>query len=477
MQRTPDRQNQDMAHNVLASDHIGRLLMKLTVPMFFGMAVQAIYNVVDTIFIGKFVLNPEMAMAGLSISFPFQMLTMGVGQMVGLGGASLISRMIGRGDKHGAEHTLGNGITFGVALSLVLMLIFLPFINFWIRLIGASDEVLPFARDYLTIMMAGAGFNVMSNALIGFVRAEGNARVAMTAMIVASGLNIILDWIFIVVLQMGVRGAALATMISMAVSTAYVLVYYISGSAYLKMRARNLLPNFSILKQIFVIGIASFVQTTAGSLSMMMIMRMAVAYGGDIAIAAFLIIQRVMWFSMMPSMVIGQGMQPVLGYNYGARRYHLVVRTILIASVIAIGVGVLGFFVLYFFPEPIFRIFTGDELLISKAAYIAKLVFLVLPVFGFYQVGSMVFPSVGKAMQTFIVAIARPVAFMIPLLLLLPRFFGERGVWFSFPGSDILTFLLVLALLIPLIRQLKKTAAAAAGAAEPVGHGTGNRIR
>ncbi len=449
-------------HNILASDKVGRLLMTLTVPIFLGMAVQVIYNVVDTIFVGKFVANPEMAMAGLSISFPFQMLTMGVGQMVGLGAASLISRMIGRQDRHGAEHTLGNGISFGVALSLLLMAAFIPFMDFWLRLIGASDAVLPFARDYLTIMMAGAGFNVMSNALVGFVRAEGNARVAMTAMIVASGLNIFLDWIFIVVLQMGIRGAALATVISMAVSTGYVLVYYISGSAYSKMRVRNLIPNFSILKQIFVIGIASFVQTTAGSLSMMMIMRMAVAYGGDIAIAAFLIIQRVMWFSMMPSMVIGQGMQPILGYNYGARRYHLVNKTIILASAIAIGVGIVGFFVLYFFPAPIFRIFTDDEVLIDKGSYIAKFVFLILPIFGFYNVGSMVFPSVGKALQTFIVAIARPVAFMIPLLLLLPRFFGEQGVWFSFPGSDALTFLLVLGLLIPLVRQFKKAGAAPA---------------
>jgi putative MATE family efflux protein len=336
------------------------------------------------------------------------------------------------------------------------MVLFLPFMDFWLKLVGASDAVLPFARDYLTVMLAGAGTNVMSNAIIGFVRAEGNARVAMTGMIVASALNIFLDWIFIVVLQMGVRGAAVATVISMGVSVIYVLVYYVTGDSYLKIRARNLLPDFKILKQIFVIGIASFVQTTAGSLSAMMIMRMAVAYGGDIAIAAFLIIQRVMWFSMMPSMVIGQGMQPVLGYNYGARRYHLVVKTIIMASAVAIGVGVVGFFVLYFFPEPIFRIFTSDEELISKAAYIAKQVFLVLPIFGFYNVGSMVFPSVGKALQTFIVAIARPVAFMIPLLLLLPRFFGERGVWFSFPGSDLLTFFLVLALLLALVKGLKR---------------------
>jgi putative MATE family efflux protein len=459
------RQNQ----SILDSERIGRLLMKLTVPMLLGMAVQAIYNTVDTIFIGKFVENPQMAMAGLSLSFPFLMLQMGMGQMVGLGGASLISRMIGRGDNQGAEHTLGNGITFGVALSLLLLVGFLPFMDFWLKLIGASDAVLPFARDYLVVIMPGAAFNVMSNAFTGFVRAEGNARVAMTTMIIASGLNIILDWLFIVVLHMGVRGAALATVISMGIATIYVMVYYLSGSAYLKIRTVFLLPDFRILKEIFIIGIASFVQTTAGSLSIMMIMRMAVSYGGDIAIAAFLIIQRVMWFSMMPTMVIGQGMQPILGYNYGARRYHLVNKTIILASVIAVAIGVVGFFVFYFAPEPIFRIFTSDEQLISKAAYIARIVFLILPVFGFYNVGQMVFPSVGKALQTFIVAIARPVVFMIPLLLILPRFFGERGVWFSFPGSDLLTFILVLSLMIPLIRRFKKDAENAPAPVPPLG--------
>src|SRR3972149_3188167 len=276
--------------NTLDTDKVGRLLWKLTLPMLLGSVVQAVYTTVDTIFIGQFV--GRLGMAGLSISFPFQMLTMGVGQMVGLGGACLISRLVGRGDRHGAERTLGNGITFGIALSAMLAVIFLPFMDFWLRLLGASDAVLPFARDYLTIMMTGSFFNVMSNAFLGFVRAEGNARVTMTAMIFASILNIILDALFIIALDMGIRGAALATVISMALSTLYVLYFYTSGNAFLKIHARNLLPDFKILKQIFVIGIASFVQTTAGSLSAMMIMRMAVAYGGDIAISAFPIIPR-----------------------------------------------------------------------------------------------------------------------------------------------------------------------------------------
>lgn len=445
---------QNRNKTALESEKVGQLLWKLTLPMFFGMAIQALYNAVDTIFIGQFV--GRMGIAGLSIAFPLQMLMMGVGQMVGLGGASLISRMIGKGDKAGAEKTLGNGVTLGVFLSLVLIAGVLPFVDFWLTLIGASDAVMPFARDYLTIIMAGAGFNIMSNAFLGFVRAEGNARVTMTTMIVASLLNIILDAVFIIALDMGVRGAAIATVISQGVSLAYVLFYYGSGAGYLKIRLRNFTPDFSILKQIFIIGIASFVQTTAGSISALLIIRMAVAYGGDISLSAFGIIQRIMWFSLMPSMVLGQGMQPILGFNYGAGRYHLVVKTIINASVASFLLGVVAFLLVFFIPEPIIRIFTSDEELITKCAYIARLVFLILPFFGVFNVGSMVFPSVGKALQTFIVAIARPVAFMIPLLLTLPRLLGEDGVWYTFPASDGLTFFLVLSLLIPLIKNLKK---------------------
>ncbi|OGO41618.1 MAG: hypothetical protein A2137_02375, partial [Chloroflexi bacterium RBG_16_58_8] len=411
----------------------------------------------DTIFIGQFV--GRLGIAGLSITFPLQMLTMGMGQMVGLGGASVISRLIGRGDNHRAERTLGNGITLGIFLSALLMLMVLPAVNFWLRVIGASEAVMPYARDYLTVMISGTVFNVLTFSFLGFVRAEGNARVAMTAMIIGSLLNIILDAVFIIALNMGVRGAALAYVISQAISLIYVLSYYLSGSSYLKIHRANFTPDFRIIKEIFIIGIASFVQTTAGSMSAVLIIRMAVTYGGDIAISAFGIIQRMMWFSLMPSMVLGQGMQPVLGFNFGAGRFHLVLKTIAIASLGSVMVGTVAFLILFFIPEPIVRIFTRDEQLIAKSAYVARLVFIVLPLFGFFTVGSMVFPSVGRAWETFIVAITRPLVFMIPLVVLLPRALWEDGVWLSFPVSDVLTFLLTVALLVPLIKTFRKASA------------------
>jgi len=445
---------QQQNHNVLGSDHIGRLLVKLTLPAFFGMFVMTLYNVVDTIFIGRFV--GPLAIAGLSISFPLQMLAMGLGQMVGLGGASLISRLIGAGDNAKAERALGNGITAIIILSLLFTIVILPFLGFWLRLIGASEAVFPYARDYLTITMAGTVVAISGMALISFVRSEGNARVGMTAMIMGAGLNIILDAVFIIWLKMGVTGAALATVIGQVISMAYLLSYYYTGSSYLKIHASNLVPDFKILKSIFAIGVASFVRTIAGSISAMLIMRTIVSFGGDYALSAFGIIQRLMMFAIMPSMVIGQGLQPILGFNYGAKRYHLALRSMKMAVIAATAISMFGFLVLYFFPEPIIGIFTSDPRLLTVGGFAARRIFMALPLLGFLMVGSLVFQSVGKAMESFVTAIARPVLFLIPLVLILPRFLQLEGVWLAFPLADALTFLLTLALIYPLIKKLRQ---------------------
>jgi putative MATE family efflux protein len=415
----------------LESDRIGRLMIKLTVPLFFGMLVQMIYNVVDTIFIGHYV--GSLGLAALSVVFPLQMLAMGIGQMVGVGGASLVSRLLGRNDKSGAERALGNGIAAGVLLSVLMTIIVLPSVNFWIRLIGASDNVMPFARDYLMIIMSGTIFNVLSNALIFYVRSEGNARVAMTTMILAAGLNIVLDAVFIIPLHMGMKGVALATVVSMGIATAYALSYYLTKSSYLKLHFRNFAPQLKILKQIFAIGIAQFSQTISTSLAAMFIIKMAATYGGDLALSSFGIIQRILYFAMMPGMVIGQGMQPVLGFNYGARRYNLALRAITLAAIAATSISILAFLVVYFFPEPLVKVFTSDKVLIQECTYVTRRVFLAMPLIGFYSIGSQVFPSIGRAVESFIIAITRPAVFLLPLALILPRFLALDGVWLSFP--------------------------------------------
>jgi putative MATE family efflux protein len=448
---------QNQNHNILDTDQIGRLLIKLSIPMLFGTLVQVSYSIVDAIFIGHCV--GTMALAALSVVFPLQMMAMGVGNMVAVGGASLISRLIGGTDKTGAERALGNGIATGILLAILLTAIVLPNVDFWIKLIGASDKVLPLAKDYLTIIMSGVVFNVLSSILMIYIRAEGNARVSMTMMILGSGLNIILDAIFIIPLKMGISGAALATVISQIAAMIYALSYYITGSSYIRLRIRNFMPDFKILRLIFAIGVAQFVQMITTSIAAMLIIKMAATYGGDLALSSFGIIQRILNFAMMPGMIIAQGMQPILGFNYGAKRYHHVLKTLTLAAISATALSTVLFLVLYLLPGPIIRVFTNDKQLIDECVHVMKLVFLALPVLGFFNVGQQVFPSIGKAVESFIIAITRPVVFMLPSVLILPRFLALDGVWLSFPTSDGLTFLLVVVLIIPLIRKLQKATA------------------
>jgi putative MATE family efflux protein len=439
-------------HNVLDDSRIGRLLLKLSLPAFFGMFVMTLYNVVDTIFIGQYI--GPLGIAGLTVVFPLQMLTIGIGQLTGMGGASVISRLIGAGKITKAERAVGNAITATIVLSAIMMIAGLSNPDFWLRLMGSSETVLPYAREYMTIILIGMFFMSFGMASNNLIRAEGNARIPMIGMVIGAGLNIILDAIFIISLDMGIRGAALATVIAQLVSVLYFMRYYFSGKSFLKIRFKNLIVDWDILKPILAIGVASFTRMMAGSLSAIFVNRTLVAYGGDYALSAFGIIHRVLMFAIMPGIVIGSGLQPILGFNYGAKRYDKALQVIKIAIAAATACSFLVFLVLYFAPEPFVRIFTSDSELITLATYAAKRLFLAMPMIGFIMVGSLVFQSIGKAKKSFITAVSRPVVFLIPLIFILPRFLQLDGVWWAFPTADALTLLLTISLLIPQIRQL-----------------------
>jgi putative MATE family efflux protein len=448
----------DHNHTVLESSHIGRLLMKLSVPMMFGSIVQSIYSVVDTIFIGH-IPNGKDAMAGLSIIFPIQMLTMGVASMVSVGGASLISRLIGGGDRQGAERALGNSIFFSTIFAVIFTLVVLPGVNVWLRLIGASSEVMPCARIYIVVTVAGTVFSVAGTVLLSLVRAEGNARVNMIFLILQNGLNIVLDYIFMIPMHMGIKGAALAIVISQAVAVVYIISYYLSGNSYLKIRWRNFIPDIKIVRSIFAIGISQFAQTIATAIAATAIIKMASTYGGDTALSTFGIIQRVLFLSSTPAMVLGQAMQPILGFNYGAKRYKQALQSIKVASLWGTGLGVAAFAVLIAISEPIARAFTSDPQLVAACSFAIRRIFVMLPLFSFFNVGQQVFPSIGQAVPTFIIAISRPLLFITPLVIFLPRLLGLNGVWLSFPISDFLCFVLTAGLLVPLVIKLRKAVA------------------
>jgi len=443
----------NLNQNVLDDDRIGRLLWKLSLPAFLGMFVMALYNVVDTIFIGHYV--GSLGIAGVTLVFPIQMLSMGIGMMMGMGGASLISRLIGATNIPRSERALGNAVAATIVPSAIIMVTGLSNVDFWLKLIGSSADILPYARDYMAPILFGMFFQTFGMAMNFLIRAEGNARVPMTGMFIGAILNIILDAIFIIPLHMGVTGAALATIIAQMIAVIYFASYYLSGQSYLKFRFRNLAIEWDILRGILAIGISSFAMTVASSLTAIIVNRMLVYYGGELAISAFGIVHRIMMFAMMPGIVIGQGLQPILGFNYGAGRYDRALRAIKFAIIVATTCSTIVFFILFLVPEPIMLVFTDDSNLVVLGAYAMKRIILVMYLVGFIMVGSSIFQSIGKAVQSFISAISRPVLFLLPLIFILSHFLRIEGVWLAFPITDFLTFVLVMILVIPQIRMFR----------------------
>lgn len=428
------------------------------------MFVMALYNVVDTIFIGRAV--GTLGIAGLSIVFPVQMLMVGTGQMIGIGGASLLSRSLGSQDMGRAERTLGNAVFLVCVLGVTVTAVGLAGSSFWLRLLGASEDVLPYARAYFNIIVLATTFRVFAMSANGLVRAEGNARTPMMAMVVGAGLNIVLDAVFILGLRMGVAGAATATVVAELVSATYLLSYYLRHRSSVRMALHNIAPERSVLREILAVGASSFVRTTAGSMVIVFVNRSLVTYGGDVALAAFGVLHRVLMFLFMPLISIGQGLLPILGFSYGAGRYDRAYSVVRLSIIVGSTLAAMAFCIIFFFPAPIISIFTADSALISTGAHGARLMFAAAFLVGFQIVGSVLFQAIGKALPAFITAISRNVLFFLPTILLLPRFLGLDGVWASFPVADSLAFLLTFFLALPQIRRFRKAVRESAGQGE-----------
>ena len=444
-------QNHSLA---LANDSIKTLLWKLSLPAMAGMFVMTLYNVVDMIFVGRGV--GALALAGVSIVFPVQMFTMAIGQMIGIGTSSLISRSLGAGDMKRAERALGNSIFLILVLGGTLTVVGLAKSTFFLHLFGATDDVFPYAKQYMDVILLSAVLHEFSMSSNGIIRAEGNARVAMVSMFIGALLNIALDPIFIFVLGMGVRGAAIATVIAQATTTVYLLRYFFSGKSSLRIRVKNFILEWAVVRQIVTIGFAAFIRTAAASFIAVIINRMLGSHGGGISIAVFGVIHRVLMFAVMPCRSIAHGLQPILGFSYGARRYDRGIEVIRRSAIIATSFSVATFLILFFFPGPIMRIFSTDATLVYQGTDAMKLVFLAFWLVGFHIVGSTIFQAIGKPVQTFILATSRQILFLIPLIFILPRFFGINGIWLSFPIADTLSFVVTIVMVIPQMREFQR---------------------
>jgi putative MATE family efflux protein len=427
------------ADQMLGSQSIGKLLLRLSVPATVAMLVMALYNVVDTIFVGRGVGTD--AIGGLTIVFPFQIIVMAFANMIGIGTASVVSRNLGSGNRDRACTAGGNAFAVSIGFGLLVTILGYFLLNPILRLFGATPVLLGYAREYLSVILAGTVFITFAMSTNHIVRAEGRATVAMLTMVLGAVANIILDPIFIFGLKMGIRGAALATVISQFLSFCFLLLFYLSGRSSLKIRLIHLKAVGGVLKEIFALGVPAFIRQGGMSLVLILVNNLLGRYGGDIYISVFGVIFRILHFVLMPLSGLVQGFQPITGYNYGAGKIDRVKYGVRLTLLISSALAVAGFLILSLLPGPIFRIFSTDSNLIRAGMPVLRVVVLIVPLIGIQMIGSAYFQAVGKARPAFFLGLSRQFIFLLPMMIVLPLAFGLWGVFAAFPAADLLSSL------------------------------------
>ena len=418
----------------LGSERIAKLLVRLSAPAMVGLLVQALYNLTDTIFVGRGI--GTLGIAGIAIALPVQLVVMAIAMMLGIGSASIVSRSLGAGDRARANRTLGNLFTLILGLSFLITVVGSLFIGSLVKLFGATESILPYSVDYLRIILIGTVFFMFAMATNAVVRAEGNAKVAMWTMLISAGLNIVLDPLFIFGLHMGIRGAALATVLAQATTVIYLVFYFLGGRSGLRARFRDLVLDRRITVEIFTVGGASFARQAAGSILVIVLNKTLALHGGDIAIAAFGILNRLFMFLFLPMFGIVQGLQPIVGFNYGARRGDRARQAVRLASIATTVISTAAFVLMMVIPGPLLEVFSKDRQLIALGIPATRIIVLAFPTIGFQVVTAGMYQALGHAIPAIILALLRQVILLVPLVLILPQFLNLAGVWAAFPIAD-----------------------------------------
>lgn len=417
---------------------IGRLLFNFSLPAIVGMLVGALYNIVDRVFVGNGV--GTLGITGITVCFPIMVIFMAFGMLVAIGGTALFSIKLGEKREDQAETILGNSFFLTVTTLTTLAVIFYIFHVPILKLFGASPEALPLASDYLKVILIGLPVLGLGMGMNNFIRAEGRPIIAMSTQLIGAFLNIVLDPFFIFVLKMGVQGAALATVISQSVSALWVLHYFFGGRSLTKIHRKSMKIDPAIVKQIFLIGMSPFAMQIAASVIVTIFNRSLLIYGGNTAISAFGIIHSITMLMIMPIIGINQGAQPIIGYNYGAGDLKRVRGTLILAVAATTGFLVIGYLMTRIFPEEIITLFNeNDRELIEIGMQGIKIFLLFLPLIGFQITCSQYFQAVGKGKHSLFLNLSRQVIILIPALLILPHFYGLKGIWMAAPVSDVLS--------------------------------------
>lgn len=438
----------------LGTENIGKLLMKYAGPAIIAMTASSLYNMIDSIFIGHGV--GPMAISGLAVTFPLMNLSAAFGSLVGVGASTIMSVLLGQKNYEVANKVLGNVVVLNMTIGIVFMCISLAFLDPILYFFGASENTIAYAREYMQVILYG---NIVTHLYLGLnnlLRASGNPRMAMSLTIMTVVLNAVLAPVFIFVMGMGIKGAALATVLAQLVALVIILRYFSNQDRLLHFRKGIFKMDFRIAKDSLSIGLAPFLMNSAACLVTLFINQQLKNYSGDLAIGAYGIVNRISFLFIMINMGLNQGMQPIAGYNYGARKYSRVKevygKTVKYATVVALT----GFVVSIAFPHAAVSVFTSDAGLKELAAKGLRLINLMLPIVGFQMVTTNLFQCLGMINKSIILSMSRQLLFLLPLLYVMPMFLGAKGVWVSFPIADSLAALVTFIMLMDLMKKLRK---------------------
>ncbi|MEF9935169.1 MAG: MATE family efflux transporter [Clostridium sp.] len=446
--------------NIMGTENVGKLLLKFSIPAIVGMLVNALYNIVDRIFVGQGV--GTLALSGVTIAFPIMNIIMGFGMLVGIGATALISIRLGQQRHDNAEHIFGNAITLSVILSLAITVLGIIFLDPLLEAFGATGQVLSYSRDYMFIILLGNLFGTTSFGLNNVIRAEGNPKIAMATMIIGAIINAILNPVFIFGFDMGIKGAAIATIIAQLASLIWVIAHFYSSKSMLKIRKKYLILDLTIIRGIFAIGASPFAMQIAASAITVVMNKQLVYHGSDISIAVMGVVNAVTMFILMPIFGLNQGVQPIIGYNYGAKQYTRVKKALNLAIIAATVVSIVGYALVAIFPEPIIMLFANKsdptilKEFLEQGTYAFRVYLCMLPIVGFQIVSSNYFQCVGKAKYSIFLSLSRQVIILLPLLFIMPRVAGLHGVYLAGPISDALSSLLTGIFITLEIKKLNK---------------------
>ena len=440
---------------ILGTASIGRLLVQYSIPAIIAMTVSSLYHIIDSIFIGQGV--GAMAIAGLAITFPLMNLVIAFCNLVGIGGATISSIFLGQRDMVRATETLHNVVWLCLISSVFFGGLSLIFLDHILLFFGASPETLPYARQFMQVILAGTPVAYLFVGLNNVMRSTGYPTKAMLSSIISVVANVIIAPIFIFVFDWGIRGAALATLVSQMIGLVWVMMHFFNKNNYVHFDNRYNRLKLPIVGRIFSIGLSPFLMNACSCLVVIIINRSFMKYGGDLAVGAYGITNRVLMLFAMVAMGITQGMQPIIGYNYGAKQMARVHRTLTYGIVAATIVTTLGFVMAQLVPMQVARLFTADNNLIDLAANGLRISCMAFSLIGGQIVISNFFQSIGKAKVSIFLSLSRQLIFLIPSLLILPGIYGINGVWASLPLSDSIAFFVAVAALLIYMRNSRKS--------------------